>query len=112
MKKRNNDPLDLIVEEDEVITILIVKSIELAELVNFSLNGSAFPGTRPKSEPCVFPIHKNSDLAMTLHYVANSGGSFSVQTTGSQGGDVSVFTDTQNEGEAFRTVGYSFTIGE
>jgi hypothetical protein len=47
---------------------------------------------------------------MTLHYVANSGGSFSVQTTGSQGGDVSVFTDTQAQGEAFRTVGYSFTM--
>lgn len=30
MKMRNNDPLDLIVQEDEVITILIVKSIDLA----------------------------------------------------------------------------------
>src|SRR5260370_33876808 len=112
MKMRNNDPLDLIVQEDEVITIRIVKSIDLAELVNFSLNGSAFPGTRPKSEPCVFPIHKNSDLAMTLHYVANSGGSFSVQTTRSQGGAVSVFTDTQAQGEAIKTGGYSITIGK
>jgi hypothetical protein len=63
MKMKNNDPLDLMVQEDEVITIQVVSSIGEAELVNFSLNGSAFPGTRPKSEPCVFPIHKNSDLA-------------------------------------------------
>jgi hypothetical protein len=112
MKLKENDPLDLLVEEDEVITIRVVSSIGLADVINYSLNGSAFPGTKPKNEPCVFPIHKNSDLAMTLHYVANSGGSFSIQTTGSKAGDVSVFPDTQGQGEAFRTVGYSFTIGQ
>lgn len=110
MKMKNGDPLDLIVEQDEVITILVVSSIGLAELVNYSLNGTAFPGTKPKSEPCVFPVHRPSDLAMTLHYVANSGGSFSLQTTGDKGGEVSVFADTQAKGAAFRTVGYRFNL--
>jgi hypothetical protein len=110
MKMKNGDPLDLIVEQDEVVTILVVRSIGLADLVNYSLNGTAFPGTKPKSDPCVFPISKNSDLAMTLHYAADEGGNFTIQVTGGGGGDVSLFPETQAKGAAFRTVGYRFTL--
>jgi hypothetical protein len=108
MKLKGTDPLDLFVEPDEVITIVVVSSTGLAELVNYSLNGTAFPGTKPKSDPCVFPVHKNSDLAVTLHYVAKEGGSFSLQATGDKGGDVSVFSATQAKGAAFKTIGYRF----
>lgn len=110
MKIKQTDPLDLLVEADEVVTIQVVSSFGLAELVNFSLNGTAFPGTKQKSDACVFPVHKNSDLAMTLHYVAKEGGSFSLQATGDKGGDISVFAATQAKNAAFKTIGYRFDI--
>ena len=110
MKINNKNPLDLQVEQDEVITVLIVRSIGLVELVNYSLNATSFPGTKPKGQPCVFPVHKSSNLGMTVHYAQNDGGSFSVQVTGDRGGDVSVFSANQATGEAFRTIGYMLTI--
>jgi hypothetical protein len=110
MKMNQGDPFDLIVEQDEVITILVVRSIGLVEFVNYSLNGTAFPGTKPKSDPCVFQVHRSSVLSMTLHYAANAGGSFSMQVTGDRGGDVSVASDSQATDEAFTTVSYTFSI--
>lgn len=110
MKMNHGDPFDLIIEQDEVVTVLIVRSIGLVELVNYSLNGTAFPGTKQKSEPCVFPVHRSSVLSMTLHYAANDGGNFSIQVTGDRGGDVSVASDNQATGEAFTTVSYTFSI--
>jgi len=110
MKMRDGNPLDLIVSEHEVITLLVVKSIGLAEFINYSLNGTAFPGTKPKNEPCVFPVQNSGFMGMTVHYVADKGGSFAVQTTGSAGGDVSVFPRNQADGEAFKTIVYRLSI--
>jgi hypothetical protein len=110
MKIRNNNPLDLIVVPNETITISIVRSTGLAESVNYSLDGANFPGTKPKNEPCVFPVTKNGNLAMTMHYVANDGGSFSVKTTGDRGGDVSEFSGSQPTGATFRTIGFRLTV--
>jgi hypothetical protein len=110
MKIRNDNPHDLLVAPNEVITISILRSTGLAESVNYSLNGANFPGTKPKNQPCVFPVTNNSDLAMTVHYVANDGGSFSIRVTGDQGGDVSEYSDTQAQGASFRTMGYRFTL--
>jgi hypothetical protein len=110
MNMRDDNPLDLIVAQDEVITLLVVRSTGLADLVNYSLNATSFPGTKPKSEPCVFPVHRSSNLGMTVHYVGDDGGSFSVQATGDRGGDVSVFSANQATGEAFRTIGYMLAI--
>jgi len=110
VKINNKNPLDLQVEQDEVITLQIVRSIGLVELVNYSLNATSFPGTKPKSEPVVFPVQKSSNFGMTVHYAENAGGSFSVQVTGDRGGDVSVFSAKQAADEAFRTIGYMLTI--
>lgn len=110
MKKKGNHPLDLIVAPNEVVTISIVRSTGLAETVNYSLNGTTSPGPKPKDQPCVFAVTADSNLAMTVHYTANEGGSFTVRTTGDQGGDVSEFTDTQAKGEAFRLFGYRFDV--
>jgi hypothetical protein len=110
MKMNNGDTFDLIVDQDEAITVIVVRSIGLVDLVNYSLNGTAFPGTKPKSDPCSFQVHRSSVLSMTLHYADNEGGSFSIQVTGDHGGDVSVASDSQATGEAFTTVSYTFTI--
>lgn len=110
MKMKNNDPHDLIVEANEKITISIDRSTGLAETVNYSLNGTNFPGPKPKNQPCEFPVTAHSNLAMTVHYVANDGGSFSIRATGDRGGDVSEYSDTQAPGAAFRTMGYRFTV--
>ena len=110
MKINNGDPLDLTVEQDEVITVVIVRSTDLVDLVNYSLNGTAFPGTRPKSQPLAFPVHRTGNLGVTLHYADSDGGSFSVQVTGDRGGDVSVFSDNQGANEAFRAFGYMLTV--
>lgn len=110
MKMNNGDPFDLSIAQDEVITVLIVRSTGVVEFVNYSLNGTSFPGTKVKSEPCVFPVHRSSILAMTLHYAADDQGSFSIQVTGDRGGDVSVASDNQAAGEVFTTVSYTFTI--
>ena len=110
MKMNGGDPFDLIIDQDEAITVQIVRSIGLVDLVNYSLNGTAFPGTKPKSEPCVFQVHRSSVLSMTLHYAENDKGSFSIQVTGDHGGDVSVASDSQATGEAFTTVSYTFSI--
>ena len=110
MKMNNGDPLDLTVEQDEVITILIVRSTGLVEFVNYTLNGTSFPGTKPKSEPLAFPVHRTGNLGVTLHYADDQGGSFSIQVTGDRGGDVSVFSDSQAPQEAFRAFGYMLTV--
>jgi hypothetical protein len=110
MRIKTGNPLDLIVGATETVTISIVRSTGLAETVNYSLNGTASPGSRPKNQPCVFPVSTNSDLAMTVHYAANQGGSFTTRATGSLGGDVSEVSETQAPGEAFRLMGYRFTI--
>jgi hypothetical protein len=110
MKMNNGDPFDLIIDQDEAITVTVVRSIGLIDLVNYSLNGTAFPGTKPKSEPVSFQVHRSSVLAMTLHYAENKGGSFSIQVTGDRGGDVSVASDNQADGEVFTTASYTFTI--
>jgi len=110
MKMRNSNPQDLTVQPNEQITISIIRSTGLASEVNYSLDGSkTFPGTKPKIQPCTFPVSKDGDLAMTMHYAANAGGSFTVRTTGSAGGDVSEVSGEQN-GSSFRTIGYRFTV--
>lgn len=110
MKIKDGNPLDLIVALNEGVTISVVRSTGLAETVNYSLNGTPSPGPKPKNQPCVFAVTGDSNLAMTVHYVANEGGSFTVRTVGDQGGDVSEFSDTQAQGEAFRLFGYRFTV--
>src|SRR5690242_15872739 len=100
MKMNNGDPLDLTVEQDEVITVVIVRSTGLVDFVNYSLNGTSFPGTKSKSEPLAIPVHRTGNLGVTLHYAENDGGSFSIQTTGDRGGDVSVFSASQAPNEA------------
>ena len=110
MKMRDGNPLDLIVAEHEVITLLIVKSVGLAEFVNYSLNGTAFPGTKLKSEPCVVPIQNSGFMGVTVHYVEDSGGSFAIQATGSAGGDVAVHARKQADGEAFKTIIYRLSL--
>jgi hypothetical protein len=110
MKMRDDNPLDLIVSEHEVITLLVVKSIGLAEFVNFSLNGTAFPGTKPKAEPCVFPVQNSGFMGVTVHYVEDSGGSFAVQATGSGGGDIAVHARKQANTEAFKTIVYRLSL--
>jgi len=54
MKMRNNDPLDLILQEDESDYRRISSRVDLADFVNFSLNGSAFPGTGQRAKTLVF----------------------------------------------------------
>jgi hypothetical protein len=110
MKMRNGNPQDLIVEPNERITISIIRSTGLAAEVNYSLDGSeTFPGTQPKNQPCTFPVSENGDLAMTMHYAEDAGGSFTVRTTGSAGGDVSEVSGEQN-GATFRTIGFRFKV--
>ena len=111
MRKRNDNPQDLSVEPNEQITISIVRSTGLADEVNYSLDGSeTFPGTKPKNQPCTFPIAQNGNLAMTMHFVGDSGGSFTVRTTGSSGGDVSEVSGTQPNNATFRSIGFRFTV--
>jgi len=110
MKMNNGNPLDLTVEQDEVMSFLIVRSADLVDLVNYSLNGASFPGTKPKSEGLAFPVHRTSNLGVTVHYADDDGGSFSIQATGDRGGDVSVFSDSQEPKEAFRTFIYRLTV--
>jgi hypothetical protein len=110
MKMNKGNPLDLTVEQDEVLSVLIVRSTDLVDLVNYSLNGTSFPGTKPKSEPLAFPVHRTGNLGVTVHYVDNDVGSFSIQATGDHGGDVSVFSDSQSPKESFRTFIYKLTV--
>jgi hypothetical protein len=110
MKKRNDNPQDLIVKPNEQITISIVQSTGLLEEVNYSLDGSkTFPGTKPKNQPCTFPVSKNGDLAMTMHYAGNSGGNFKVKVTGSAGGDSEV-SGTQPDKATFESIGFRFRV--
>lgn len=128
MQMIDDNPFLLAVENGETITVKIIQSFGMAELVNYSLNGSGMPF--PKSTSLEFTVTKNGDgtlgfafrlggfqptgpnpsrLVMLLHFAGNNGGSFKVKVTGSQGG-VSGYSDDQRESEAFRTLMYTFSI--
>lgn len=110
MKKRNDNPQDLIVKANEQITISIIQSTGLLQQVTYSLDGSTtFPGPKPKNQPCTFTVSQNGDLAMTMFYAESSGGSFKVKVIGSAGGDSEV-SGTQPDNATFEGIGFRFRV--
>lgn len=110
MKIKDGNPQKLIVAPNEKVTISIVQSIGLAASVTYALDDGSFKASKPKGVPCTIPIPGNTDLAMTVFFVANSGGSYKIRMTGDPGGEVSEISDTQAQGSGFKIIGYRFSL--
>ncbi len=110
MKIKDGNPQTLIIVPNEKVTISIVQSVGLAPSVAYALADGSFKETKPKNQPCTIPIAGNANLAMTVFFVGNSGGSFKIRMTGDAGGDVSEVSDTQAEGSGFQIIGYRFSL--
>jgi hypothetical protein len=108
MKQRDDDPFRFDVEDKETVEVKIIRSIGIADLVNYTLNGSdTTPGPLPKNSPVIFTVNKRSKLGVMCTFTDNTGGSFTVRVSGDKGGS---FTDsvTRDEGESFKTRLYTF----
>jgi len=112
MTKKNGSNFQLILNPKETATVKVVKSIKLLDKVSYSLNGGDTPGELPKSQPCSISIDSTSDLGVSIFYAENEGGSFTIDVTGSDGGDTSSTSDIQQKDEAFRSLSYTFFLAE
>jgi len=104
MRMKNHDELDLIGDNNETITVAVTAN---GAVVNFVLNGQAWPGGSFVLDRNVAPVFKL--LAQTT-YQGASGGHCQIRISGSNDGDVSVHDEVQAQGEAFDAVVYKFTI--
>jgi hypothetical protein len=110
MKIKDGNSQTLIVTPGERVTISIVRSIDLAPSVDYALDDGSFKASKPKNQPCTIPIPGNNDLAMTVFYVGQNGGSYTVRMTGTDGEDVSEVSGTQPQGSAFKIILYRFSL--
>jgi hypothetical protein len=108
MKLIDDDIFDLAVAANEKITVKIVKSIGVVDLINYSWNGS--DPVLPKQQPyerTPFGTNPNpSHLGVMIHFAGDDGGSFTIEVRGVQGGDVSSYDYDQGEGETFKPLIY------
>jgi hypothetical protein len=110
MKLKGGNRFEIDVDQGEQITLRITQSTGIVDLVNYSLDGGTNPGPLPLKTPCNIDPDRTCDLAVTCTFTDPGNGNFTVQVTGSKGGDVSTFGYDQAPGEAFKTLVYTFFI--
>jgi hypothetical protein len=106
---RRVSPLTYVAGVGEQITIRIIQSTGIAQLVNYSIGGTSNPGSVPKNAPCIFPVTQPVLVGQTAFFTDASGGSYTTQVSGDAGGDPPDHVAFQRAGtEAFHTLIYTF----
>ena len=102
-------PLTYAANIGEQITIRIIQSSGIAQLVNYSIGGTPNPGTIPKNSPCNLQVTQPVLVGQTGFFTDPQGGSFTTQVSGDPGGDPPDHVHYERAGtEAFHTLPYTF----
>ncbi|HLG12984.1 MAG TPA: hypothetical protein VJH03_00450 [Blastocatellia bacterium] len=113
MKIVGGNPLRLECEAGETVTVRVLNSIKILDLVNYKWDGpDNLPGPTHKDTPISGAIDRRRTLGVQINYPEDSGGSFTMQATGDHGGDVSTHQDEQADGEEFSQFFYIFTVAQ
>ncbi len=110
MKIIGGNQLRLQCEVGETVTVRVLNSIKILNLVNYRWDGTETPGPTDKNTPVTEKIDRRRTLGVQINYPEQSGGSFTMQATGDKGGDVSSYQDQQADDEEFSQFFYIFTV--
>lgn len=113
MQKVNGSTFELQFADQETLKVEILNRIQLGPFANYVFNGA--DPVIPVATPYTRQLKKNedpssNDLSVKVTFAGAGGGSFRIQITGDQGGDVSTFDHNRAGAEADKQVEYTIDI--
>lgn len=116
MQKINGSNFNLQFADGETLRAEVINRIKIAPFVNYSFNGAdpvlavGTPYTRKLEKAGLNADPNPSTLSVRVTFAEQGGGSFRIQVTGDQGGDVSTFDYDQGGAQAEEQVNYTVNI--